>query len=258
MAEVHHRVPPFTGHESGLVRSQVQADRPRIFRQVAEFQLRGVVHFHAVIRLDGVGDGYPDCSLVVPDSVMQERLRSAVAGSSFDLLINELGTVRVAFGHQLDVREISAADADSEATPAKVAAYIAKYATKAAEDFGLRTSVRTAAAARLLGLSDHVVRIIAAAEDLGSRAGFHELRRWTHMLGFRGHFTTKSRSFLTTLTELRAERRRWRESRNGETARSGSWEFLGVGYLSQGDSLLAAGARADAAEDRWLARIDRD
>jgi replication initiator protein RepSA len=36
------------------------------------------------------------------------------------------------------------------------------------------------------------------------------LIRWLHMLGFRGHFNTKSRRYSTTLGRLRAERRSWR------------------------------------------------
>ena len=36
------------------------------------------------------------------------------------------------------------------------------------------------------------------------------LRRWAHMLGFRGHFLTKSRAYSVTFTAIRAERRIWR------------------------------------------------
>ena len=36
------------------------------------------------------------------------------------------------------------------------------------------------------------------------------LRRWAHMLGFRGHFLTKSRAYSVTFTAIRAERRTWR------------------------------------------------
>ncbi|MBL8928129.1 MAG: hypothetical protein JNM77_18135 [Pseudonocardia sp.] len=36
------------------------------------------------------------------------------------------------------------------------------------------------------------------------------LRRWAHMLGFRGHFLTKSRAYSTTFTAIRHERRTWR------------------------------------------------
>ena len=36
------------------------------------------------------------------------------------------------------------------------------------------------------------------------------LRRWAHMLGFRGHFLTKSRRYSITFTDLRQRRRTWR------------------------------------------------
>jgi hypothetical protein len=40
-------------------------------------------------------------------------------------------------------------------------------------------------------------------DDLG-------LQRWAHMLGFRGHFLTKSQRFSTTFGALRTDRRTWR------------------------------------------------
>src|SRR4030095_807601 len=55
-------------------------------------------------------------------------------------------------------------------------------------------------------------RRIAAAWRLGGLAQSQplNLRRWAHMLGFRGHFMTKSRAYSTTFTAIRAERRTWR------------------------------------------------
>jgi hypothetical protein len=57
------------------------------FAKVAEYQRRGVVHFHALIRLDGLDPNDPD-SIVAPDpSLTAEHLRSyldyaaATAGS---------------------------------------------------------------------------------------------------------------------------------------------------------------------------------
>ena len=37
------------------------------YAKVDEFQKRGIVHFHAIIRLDGAGDGYPPSPIAVPD-----------------------------------------------------------------------------------------------------------------------------------------------------------------------------------------------
>jgi hypothetical protein len=67
----------------------------------------------------------------------------------------------------------------------------------------------------------HLGRLIAYAWQLGGRPSdwitedqreewhdtYGRLRRWTHMLGFGGHFATKSRRYSTTHKALRAARR---------------------------------------------------
>jgi len=71
------------------------------------------------------------------------------------------------------------------------------------------------------------------------------------MLGFRGHFVTKSRSYSTTLGELRAARAAYRahqderpEDGDDSTVVLSVWQYLGSGYLNPGDVLLAAGIEA--------------
>ena len=51
-------------------------------------------------------------------------------------------------------------------------------------------------------------RHIAACLHLGKLPQLKELRlaAWAHMLGFRGHFSTKSRAYSITLGSLRADR----------------------------------------------------
>ena len=88
------------------------------------------------------------------------------------------------------------------------------------------------------------------------------------MLGFRGHFATKSRRYSVTLGRLRAERRSWRR-RHSPTHRqptssdqddldettlvvAGPWQFVGLGWLTTGDAALAASAAARAREHRDL------
>jgi hypothetical protein len=44
------------------------------------------------------------------------------------------------------------------------------------------------------------------------------LRQWAHMLGFRGHFSTRTRHYSTTLDHLRAERTTWRLGRTNAQA----------------------------------------
>ena len=89
------------------------------------------------------------------------------------------------------------------------------------------------------------------------------------MLGFGGHFSTKSRRYSTTLTALRRARTDWREERRRRrelfagrdrdvvetTLLVGHLAYAGTGWLTTGDALLAATAAAQAREH---ARNNRD
>ena len=94
-------------------------------------------------------------------------------------------------------------------TDTKVAAYVAKYATKAAECTGTLDR-RLTPADRIadLPVRDHARRHIATCLRLGKLPQLKDLRlaAWAHMLGFRGHFSTKSRAYSVTLGSLRADR----------------------------------------------------
>ncbi len=59
-----------------------------------------------------------------------------------------------------------------------------------------------------LPIREHARRLIAECLRLGRVSALDELRliAWAHMLGFRGHFSTKSRAYSTTLSALRAAR----------------------------------------------------
>ncbi|GGZ84802.1 hypothetical protein GCM10010344_60270 [Streptomyces bluensis] len=96
-----------------------------------------------------------------------------------------------------------------------MAAYIAKYATKGAETATgtLDRPIRFLAELAQARITDHARRMIRTAWTLGARPELADLRlrAWAHMLGFRGHFSTKSRRYSTTLGALRdarAERHR--------------------------------------------------
>ncbi|WP_435799676.1 replication initiator [Streptomyces goshikiensis] len=47
----------------------------------------------------------------------------------------------------------------------------------------------------LLGVPDHPRRLMEACMDLDRAYPERRLRAWAHMLGFRGHFSTKSRCY---------------------------------------------------------------
>ncbi len=106
------------------------------FAKVAEYQQRGLVHFHAVIRLDGpdgTSQAPPQCATV---AVLTDAVRAADERVRVTVESDAVGERELGWGQQLDVREIAAFGADAEFTDQAVAAYVAKYATKSADASG--------------------------------------------------------------------------------------------------------------------------
>jgi hypothetical protein len=219
------------------------------FAKVAEYQRRGVVHFHAVIRFDGP-DGPSDRP---PGWATYEMLADAVDQAAQAVTVITrcapgLARRSLRWGSQLDVRPITTA---GELTDQAVAGYIAKYATKAAECVGtLDRRLRPTEDPATLPVFEHARRLIAECLRLGSVGELADLRlaEWAHMLGFRGHFSTKSRRYSTTLGALRAAR----IDHNHEITTGrlplldedsvlviADWRYVGHG-LTPGEALLTA------------------
>lgn len=235
-----------------------------VFAKVAEYQGRGVVHFHAVVRVDG-----PDGPSSAPPSwastkALAEAVRQAATKASVTVPLPDGEERSFTFGEQLDIRPICphetfddqdqtdgehrGGDAGSGAvagmSDAAVARYVAKYATKSTECAGAELRpiwcrpcqgfgavaidgtdrIRLCSACHGTGrpedawewlksrrVSAHARRLVETCWQLGGKAAlaFLRLRRWAHMLGFRGHFATKSRAYSTTFGALRAERAAW-------------------------------------------------
>jgi hypothetical protein len=126
------------------------------------------------------------------------------------------------WGAQLDIRPVTSTaalhleDDQGQITDAALAGYIAKYATKSTGAVdggeGADRPIRDGDHIAHLDVSPHHRRMIDTAWRLGGLAQYEplNLRRWAHMLGFRGHFMTKSRAYSVTFTGIRAERRTWR------------------------------------------------
>jgi hypothetical protein len=254
------------------------------YAKVAEFQRRGAIHFHAVIRLDAATEcRCPDCLLPPPElfdaDLLEDALKAAVPAVRVPCPpLDDGGPGRYArWGEQLDVRNITR-DGDDQAgelSAEQVAGYIAKYATKATESFGSGLDRRLADADdldRVDKLPAHVAELVRAAWELGGRPELDSLRlrAWAHMLGFGGHWSTKSRRYSTTFTVLRrarvayAKRRRARDGvpldawGRPEDDQSviivASWVFVGSGYETEGERWLALSAAARAREQRRIAR----
>jgi Replication initiator protein, pSAM2 len=136
---VHRALGRLVGLQEGELRQLVRVS----YAKVAEFQRRGAIHFHAVVRLDAATEcRCPDCVAPPPDrftaALLEKALRAAVAAVGVACPTLDDGPGRYArWGEQLDVRNITRADGDGgELSAEQVAGYIAKYATKATESFG--------------------------------------------------------------------------------------------------------------------------
>ena len=185
--------------------------------------------------------------------------------------------------------QLHAGDIDNagQITTTAVAAYLAKYATKATETTGHTSARITAETITIYGdPTTHTGRLVATCWTLGATPltlvtsesrehwsnHYGRLRRWAHMLGFGGHFTTKSRRYSTTLTALRAARRTWhRQHTPGPppaTATAADHDqageqtvlvlnelaYAGIGWHTTADAILANTAAAKAREYRRTAR----
>ncbi|MEW1867772.1 replication initiator protein RepSA [Streptomyces caelestis] len=238
----------------GLPRREL-ADHVRLsYGKVAEFQKRGALHFHAVIRLDGPeGPGTPPPAWATVD-VLADAIGAAAAHSYTSVSVpaaEDQPARSFRWGTQLDVRPVKAFGDGSEITEQAVASYVAKYSTKAAENTGtLDRRIGELAELDRHGVPDHTRRLITACRDLDPLYPDRRLWAWAHMLGFRGHFSSKSRHYSTTLGALRQARADYRaaqdagalglDDREPETVLVlADWQYAGHGH-TPGESALAA------------------
>ncbi|MGW1353947.1 replication initiator protein RepSA [Streptomyces sp. NPDC002409] len=253
---------------AGLTRCEL-ADRVRVsYGKVAEFQKRGALHFHAVIRLDGPeGPGTPPPAWATVD-LLADAIHAAAAHSYTSVSVPSAGDQPARsfrWGTQLDVRPVKAFGDGSDITEQAVASYVAKYSTKAAENTGtLDRRIGELAELDRHQVPDHTRRLITACRDLDSLYPDRRLWAWAHMLGFRGHFSSKSRRYSTTLGTLRQARADYRATQEatalGLDAREPDtvlvltdWQYAGHGH-TPGESALAASIARDLQLNRETAR----
>jgi hypothetical protein len=201
------RLARLAGVTQKTLRGQVRSR----FVKVAEYQARGVVHFHAVIRLDAAGEGYQPPPAPHDAALLCQAIGQAAALAA--LPIEHHGqTLTLTFGtpQGTDVRPIRRDDLTGTGKPLNhqaVANYIAKYATKTLTAPGLPSQrIHTDADINGLRCSAHYRRMITAAWQLADAKGAPRCRAWAHMLGYGGHFLTKSRRYSVTFGQLRSAR----------------------------------------------------
>lgn len=227
---------------------QRSADAVLSYVKVVELQRRGVPHFHAVIRADNATLTAADLAALIHQAAAAVRLDVPSLGG-------ELVVMR--FGSQTDVQPLlfrAGEDADR-----RVASYLAKYVTKSVAEFGLSPRRISPRAVPTLDVRPHVREILWTVLALADSPGPPEMVRWLHTLGYRGHITTKTRAYSTTMGALRAHRAEWRASKvetvdHADTPPAVRWRFVRAGHRNAGERLLAMTADAAAQTSRLAAR----
>jgi hypothetical protein len=268
---------------AGMTEAELRRTVRISFAKVAEYQKRGAVHFHAVIRLDATtACGCPAYVLPPPEEFTAGLLEEAVKEAAATVAVacpvvdeDQGVTLMARWGEQLYVRHLTRDDGqdDKRLSAEQVAAYVAKYATKSTEALGVTLDHRIGEVElEDLDMPAHVAELVRACWELGARPSLARLRlrKWAHMLGFGGHFSTKSRRYSTTLGALRRARVAYAiRRRRGDTLALdawgrpeddqavivvATWAYVGRGYQTTGEAWLAASAAARAREARRIAK----
>ncbi|WP_052862379.1 replication initiator protein RepSA [Streptomyces sp. Tu6071] len=255
---------------AGLTQSALGAVCRISFGKVAEFQKRGAIHFHAIVRLDGPEGPDEPPPAWATTGLLEDAIPAAARRVAVPLAPAGAFPARVLrWGAQVDVRPIGAASANTELSEEAVAAYVAKYATKAAETTGTvdRRIGELAELDRFRELPQHTRHLIEACYRLDDAYPDRKLWQWAHMLGFRGHFSTKSRRYSTTLGALRHTRAQYRARQerherglpdpddhpDASTLTLAHWIYAGHGH-TPGESWLTARIAHEIRTNRETAR----
>jgi hypothetical protein len=247
--------------------------------KAAEFQARGAVHFHVLLRLDGIDAQNVDRVVPPPAGItaadLDDAIRYAAGCITFTTPEHEYRPQgwHIAWGHEIDVRVITMRGTNP-VTDAMVAAYLAKYSTKGTEATGHASRRLDSDTIDLYAnpAGSHAERLISTCWTIGSDRNYQSLRRWAHMLGFGGHFLTKARRYSITFRTLRNARLTYQRTQNhgpehqpirtadhtddDTTLIIGTLRYVGTGWKTTGDALLANTAADLARRRRQAMRED--
>jgi len=198
----------------------------------------------------------------------------------------DAATVVVRFGTQIDTQPVTSALGTSAGadhagaagglSARRVARYLAKYVTKSLHDFGIAARRLSAESIATLDVTDHIRAVLATVAELAEHAAAYPeagsswagIGRWLHTLGYRGHTTTKSRRYSTTMTALRAVRAEWTRAQKTDAKSTAEqydqnaersvadWEFDRAGHATTGDRVLAVSASLRHIEGRCVGLVE--
>src|SRR6516162_4541123 len=112
------------------------------YAKVAEFQRRGLIHFHAIFRLDGFDPNHPERTVPPHPALSAEVLADVIrrtASTTWFATVSHPAKPKgwdISWGAQVDPRVVKLTD-DGQITDVAVASYLAKYATKSTEPVGV-------------------------------------------------------------------------------------------------------------------------
>ena len=252
-----------TGQTQKRLRERVRIS----YVKVAEYQRRGLVHLHAVIRLDRAMPAYRATEIHPPPApfgveLLEDAIRATVREVAAPLP-DRLDAGEVRWGQELDIRRLD--DEARRSSPVTwpstrprapnwpAACFIASASTRSTRSACANTYAATCAPRSRSPPSPR--SLIGASPPCA------------HQLGYRGHCLTKSRRYSTTFTALRNAREQHvheqlaaRSTDSAQLAlasaavRITSFRCAGQGHITAADELLAASAAARARDQRRAAR----
>ena len=197
--------PPRRRHRQGVPRARPGPVRQG--RRIPGTRRRPLPRHHPPRR--NTDEGYAPPPPGWTADLLADAIKLAAAQASALAPVDGGRALLLRFGIQTDTRIVREHQGDA-LTPDAVANYIAKYATKTADAPGLPSSrIRSLAEIQALRCPAHHRRMIETAWQLGHR-------KWAHMLGYGGHFLTKSRRYSVTFGQLRAARAAYRRAQRYE------------------------------------------
>lgn len=225
-----------------------------------------------------VADQDGDWSSSITAAELAALIQRAARHISIDVTVGEGGpdqtVVRtLRFGTQIDTQSLeqetttapdnpatqAAPSTVSRLSPRRVAAYLAKYVTKSLHDFGITARRLSAEAIGGLDVSEHVRAILTTIADLADTvsagSSLTGIGRWLHTLGYRGHITTKSRRYSTTMSALRTGRAAW--TRDQEAKHSGPQDDTHSAHSAAAVTASTSGRREPIDADDVLWEFDR-
>ncbi|MER8159460.1 replication initiator [Streptomyces sp. NPDC094472] len=240
------------------------------FAKVAEYQKRGAIHLHAVVRADGPSGPDDAPPPAVTAEILETVVRSAAgAAEARTPYAPGLGEHVISWGAEIDVHAIHSADSEIDGVPMTdeaVAAYIAKYVSKSVGEVGgIDRRITSAGEIGRLRVSPHVRALMGTCWRLGGVVELAplRLRLWAHALGYRGHVLTKSRRYSTTYEQLRAVRAEYRKTKAAggsvpvdvPTDVESAWRYVRSGHTSA-EAEIAAGVSQDLSRNRDVGRSE--